>query len=240
VVLSENVENKVLNLATHGATAEATISAKYSGCTEFCELWKEVRQMPNYIGRNIFGTYNPSFDFDAVYTKTVRFSWDQNRGWHAQQSAPASTSYNPPPPSPPAPDGGQVATNTKVPAQQGKAAKEKAITNSTVTHNSYVVQGGLTWMPVTSLETWPNANSFCASFNGLGQTGWRLPTQPELSALYASRATNGLEWTLGNIWSSTPGSIGGHYLVFMGHGDVSSYFDKFIMHVMCVRESPAL
>jgi len=86
VVFLEHAENKVLNLATHGATAEATISAKYSGCTEFCELYKEVRQMPDYIASNIFGTgYNPSFDFDAVYNLTVRFSWDQNRGWHAHE-----------------------------------------------------------------------------------------------------------------------------------------------------------
>ena len=84
VVFLEHAENKVLNLAVHGAAAEATISAKYSGCTEFCELWQEVRQMPDYIGRNIFGAYNPSFDFDAVYNNTVRFSWDQSRGWHAQ------------------------------------------------------------------------------------------------------------------------------------------------------------
>jgi hypothetical protein len=85
VVFLERAENKVLNLTTHGATAEATISAKYSGCTEFCELWKEVHQMPDYIADNIFGTYNPSFDFDAVYNYTVRFSWDQNRGWHAHE-----------------------------------------------------------------------------------------------------------------------------------------------------------
>jgi hypothetical protein len=85
VVFLEHAENKVLNLATHGPTAEAIISAKYSGCTEFCELWKEVHQMPDYIALSIFGTYNPSFDFDAVYNYTVRFSWDQNRGWHAHE-----------------------------------------------------------------------------------------------------------------------------------------------------------
>ena len=85
VVFLEHAENKVLEFVTHGATAEATISAKYSGCTEFCQLWKEVSQMPDYIANNIFSTYNPSFNFDAVYNYTVRFSWDQNRGWHAHE-----------------------------------------------------------------------------------------------------------------------------------------------------------
>jgi len=41
--------------------------------------------MPDYIGRNIFAGYNPSFNLDAVYNIPVKFSWDQNRGWHSLQ-----------------------------------------------------------------------------------------------------------------------------------------------------------
>ena len=59
----------------------------------------------------------------------------------------------------------------------------------------FVSQGGLTWMPVTFTKTWADANAYCTSFKGLGQTGWRLPTKDELSALYNSGAMNGQGWT---------------------------------------------
>lgn len=94
VVFLDTVRNKVLNLTTHGPAAEAIISATYSGCTEFCKLWKQFRGVSPAIGNTIFPGYNPSFDFDATYTRLVWFSWDQNRGWHSLGAGPAIVSHN--------------------------------------------------------------------------------------------------------------------------------------------------
>ena len=80
----EHADFKIVNFSAHENTAVGTFIAKHSGCTEFCEVWKEVRPMPDYIGRNIFGAdYNPSYDINAGETISVDFSWDPTRGWHA-------------------------------------------------------------------------------------------------------------------------------------------------------------
>jgi hypothetical protein len=83
-----------------------------------------------------------------------------------------------------------------------------ASTISTVTTfptlpTGYFVQGGIIWMPVNSTTyTRDAANSYCTTSTINGQTGWRLPTDVELSSLYASGAAKGQGWTLGNTWSS--------------------------------------
>ena len=85
----------------------------------------------------------------------------------------------------------------------------------------YVSQGGLTWMPISSTYyTYAKATALCAGTIN-GQTGWRLPTQPELSALFTSGAMYGRGWTLGNAWSSTSGSAGAHLVVFLPQADGS-------------------
>jgi Putative Ig domain len=115
-----------------------------------------------------------------------------------------------------------------------------ASTTSTVSFTvlpaGYVVQGGLTWMPVTTLDTWTNANAYCTTTIN-GQTGWRQPTQPELSALYTSGAMNGqgLLWTLGITWSSTPFGAGGRYNVDLVGGFVGWDIETVGNYVSCVR-----
>lgn len=103
----------------------------------------------------------------------------------------------------------------------------------------YIVQGGLIWMPVTFSDTGTNANLYCANTTINGQTGWRMPTQPELSGLYSSGAMNGQGWTLSNTWSSTvPTGSGGiyiHYYVSLVNGYVYYQNDTYIFYVTCVR-----
>ena len=104
----------------------------------------------------------------------------------------------------------------------------------------YFVQGGLTWMPVTSdrLLTWPDANAYCTGTAINGQAGWRLPTQSELRALYDSGAMNGQGWTLSNIWTSTPNADGNYYAIYMGAfpiGGTVSLFFTYNLFVTCVR-----
>jgi hypothetical protein len=99
----------------------------------------------------------------------------------------------------------------------------------------YVVQGGLTWMPVsTSIYYYAQATALCAGTIN-GQTGWRLPTQLELSALYTSGAMNSQGWTLTSTWSSTPSGAGLHYNVNLYYGYVFSLIDAYSYYVTCVH-----
>ncbi|MFL6657040.1 MAG: hypothetical protein ACJ8GW_03115 [Massilia sp.] len=68
---------------------------------------------------------------------------------------------------------------------------------------SFVTQNGRRWMPVLRTDTWANANAFCTGSTIDGQTGWKLPTQFDLTELYASGAMNSQGWILGMTWSST-------------------------------------
>lgn len=89
------------------------------------------------------------------------------------------------------------------------ASLATASTNVTVTPG-YLAQGGLIWAQTAQVLHWVDANAYCSSFNGLGLTGWRIPTNSEQNALRAS----GQEYLYGlyNTWSSTPTGAGGYYV----------------------------
>ena len=98
-----------------------------------------------------------------------------------------------------------------------------------------VSQGGLTWMPITSTKNWSEANAYCNTSTINGQTGWRLPTKVELSALYDSGAMKDRGWTLSYTWSSTVYSAGSHYYVYLGFSAVGWDGDAHNYYVSCVR-----
>jgi hypothetical protein len=116
----------------------------------------------------------------------------------------------------------------------------------------YVSQGGLTWMPNNAgsatfggdfnnwgipggYTDWNTANTYCTSATILGQTGWRLPTTTELSALYSSGAINAQGWALYDAWSSTPLGAGVHEIVYLLDGIVDWSLDALNNYVTCVR-----
>jgi formylglycine-generating enzyme required for sulfatase activity len=101
--------------------------------------------------------------------------------------------------------------------------------------NRYVSQGGLTWMQVSFYKTWAEANAYCTNTAINGQTGWRLPTVNELSALYNSGAMKDQGWKLSFTWSSTLYGSGEHDGVNLGSGGVNS-FGVVNGDVTCVRE----
>ncbi|MDP1772550.1 MAG: hypothetical protein Q8L15_09730 [Methylobacter sp.] len=108
------------------------------------------------------------------------------------------------------------------------------VSGATATVPAYVSQAGLTWMPTTGVDgTYAQAAALRAGTIN-GQTGWRLPTDAELSALYASGAMNGQGWTLGYTWSSTPGGPG-HRTVSLGTGSVLGIQDTSVSYMACVR-----
>lgn len=84
-----------------------------------------------------------------------------------------------------------------------------------------LTNGGLTWIrPDSTLRTWDNGNAYCSGLNIAGKTGWRLPTEEELVALYTEKGSSHipmLEWPLGWIHASTPYS-NGHKVVRMSDG----------------------
>ena len=106
----------------------------------------------------------------------------------------------------------------------------------------YVSQGGLTWMPNNIMPpngyaNWSAADTYCTTTTINGQTGWRLPTQLELSNLYNSGAMNGQGWVLNPTWSSTPYPhvVGTHYGVYLNNGVIDWFSDANGNSVTCVR-----
>lgn len=84
-VLFENAEITVPNFDVRAESATAIFNVKYTGCTPICELWKDIRGENPEIGQALFVEYNPSFDPDALYSATVKFSWDPQLGWHVRR-----------------------------------------------------------------------------------------------------------------------------------------------------------
>ena len=79
--------------------------------------------------------------------------------------------------------------------------------------------------------------------NTLGySTGWRQPTQDELVALYANRASvqpsgwGPTGWTLNYAWSSTDNGVGIHYVLILNNGIGFFDFDSSVYYgVSCVH-----
>ena len=84
VVLLEKPEVIQSSFSAQEDTAVLSLSTKFSGCTPFCELWKDVRTMLPYIGFVIFhdqyGNY-PTIDLDVVDRTQVNFFWTPPTGW---------------------------------------------------------------------------------------------------------------------------------------------------------------
>jgi hypothetical protein len=114
--------------------------------------------------------------------------------------------------------------------------------------NGEVYEGGLTWMwPVNnggSGYAQAAAVTFCAAWindsTGTSVPGWRLPTEPELKALYATYPNNSAVlnvqgWVNGSVWSSTLDGAGNHDYVTLSNGSVGAFVDATALAVTCVR-----
>jgi len=136
-------------------------------------------------------------------------------------------------------------------ASNNVQAAVQSVAFTTTLPFGYISQGGLTWMPNTlstmTTYTYAQASALCATTIN-GQTGWRMPTQVELSALYSSGALipqGSLmdqltwPWVTSFTWSSTPGGVsllGSTYnIVDLGSGNVTLLPDSYSILVTCVR-----
>ncbi|MBA0902716.1 MAG: DUF1566 domain-containing protein, partial [Candidatus Nitrotoga sp.] len=85
------------------------------------------------------------------------------------------------------------------------------------------------------------ANAACVAMNtshALGyNSGWRLPTQQELSGLHnaGTSALSTAGWELDGTWSSTDDGAGDHYGVYLRSGNVFNDYDSHIYYVSCVH-----
>lgn len=99
--------------------------------------------------------------------------------------------------------------SSTITATQGASGKWGSASISavlSVVARKNLVYAGLTWMPVSSLNTWAKANTFCTGSTLNNLTGWRLPSDFELSELYKNVQLGTEGWTLSETWSATVGS----------------------------------
>jgi len=116
--------------------------------------------------------------------------------------------------------------------------------------------GALIWAPFdNNPKSWNDASAQCNALNGTGTlgftSGWRLPTQQELSGLYNGRGSSitpaGWQpsgWVIDDdyFWSSSTGTSGtGHISIYLDGGglnpDGTSYDDNNDFYVPCVHPS---
>jgi hypothetical protein len=103
---------------------------------------------------------------------------------------------------------------------------------------SFVVKGAVTWMPATFIATWDNARSFCTNTKINGLTGWRLPTEFELTEMFASKLMSGQGWTLNKTWSSNvtgAADAGTRLAVNLATGVSAADSTANMAYVTCVR-----
>lgn len=100
-----------------------------------------------------------------------------------------------------------------------------------------VTSGALTWMPVSFSATWADASAFCTTSTINGQTGWHLPTEFNLSTLFATGSMNGQGWTMGRTWSSTSGTgaVASHIAIDLTTGAANEQANDNSAYVVCVR-----
>jgi hypothetical protein len=86
------------------------------------------------------------------------------------------------------------------------AIAQRGVCTAPVLSGNYLIYAGRSWTP-TLLNTWANANTFCTTTTINGLTGWRLPTDFELSELKKNVDLTVQGWILSKTWSSVKGSI---------------------------------
>lgn len=117
------------------------------------------------------------------------------------------------------------------------ARKENGVCVAPVTTAAYVSSAGLNWMPATDLPlAWAAAETFCKTVKINGSTGWRLPTQFELTALVASGQLAGKGWNPVDTWTSNAGAAEKtHVAANLSTNALLSMADEKKLAVTCVQ-----
>jgi multisubunit Na+/H+ antiporter MnhC subunit len=101
---------------------------------------------------------------------------------------------------------------------------------------SYVNDGARSWMPTWFGKTWAQAEAYCKGETINGVTGWRLPTQFELTTLALSAEPKEKGWIMLDTWASDAGSAAKqHFTVNLSTRATMSFADESKAYVTCVR-----
>lgn len=113
---------------------------------------------------------------------------------------------------------------------------ENGVCVAPATTASYVTSGALTWMPTSFAMAWAGAEAFCKGVRINGSTGWRLPTQFELTALVASGELAEKKWAMQDTWTFSAGAAEKqHVAVNLATNATTSVADVNKAYVTCVR-----
>jgi hypothetical protein len=117
------------------------------------------------------------------------------------------------------------------------ASTTLTVTAAPPTSASAFTAGSVMWMGVDKQDTWAKARDFCAGSTIEGKTGWRQPTEAELTDLQKSSAISGHGWSLGATWSSTAGKAAStnHVVVDLSNGTRVERSDTDSAYVSCVH-----
>jgi hypothetical protein len=115
----------------------------------------------------------------------------------------------------------------------------------------YIERGARAWMPVASIANWSAADVYCKKTTINGQTGWRLPSEFELTDmqtyLHGTPLPDRQGWVLARTWSSVARTVvaatnpsvtasqPGHSTVNLNNGEVLAQSDAADAYVACVR-----
>ena len=116
------------------------------------------------------------------------------------------------------------------------AVKENGVCVAPATTAAYVNYAGMNWMPATATGlAWAAAESFCKTVKINGATGWRLPTQFELTAMVGAGQLTGKEWNLVDTWTSNAGAAEKtHVAANLSTNTLMSLADDKKVAVICV------
>jgi len=100
----------------------------------------------------------------------------------------------------------------------------------------YVLSGVLNWTPVSFAATWAEADAYCKAIKAYDVTGWRLPSQFELTALAATGRYLNRGWILADTWTTSAGAAEKqHVAVNLETRVTSSLADDNKAYVTCVN-----
>jgi len=127
-------------------------------------------------------------------------------------------------------DGGCAGTNCAGATQIGSQCSD------TTTHGKSTYAGGDLELSAqdAQADNWAAAQAYCAGLNTGGVTGWALPTQEQLTVLYANNSKVGMS-TSSIYWSSTQGNASYSWLQFFNGGTQYNFYKTYTAPVRCVR-----
>ncbi len=116
------------------------------------------------------------------------------------------------------------------------ATLQNGVCSAPALAGNFVTFGGMSWMPVSLINTWAVANTFCTTTTINGQTGWRLPNVFELSELDKNASLNNQGWLFSTTWTATAGSTTGNRSVInLLNGVTSDLAEINSAYFTCVK-----